>query len=115
MAADESRQIARRLLRLRQERSRHFAPVDATGPAWDLMLVLFALPGEERDLCVGDLAEHAAVPRTTTVRRVRQLEQHGFVSVFDDSKDKRAVRVQLTPQGASAVEATFATAAFKIR
>jgi len=79
------------------------------------MLVLFGLPGEERDLCVGDLAERSAIPRTTTVRWVRQLEKHGFVTVFDDSKDKRAVRVQLTPHGAEAVEATFATAALKIR
>jgi DNA-binding MarR family transcriptional regulator len=115
LAVDESRQLARRLLRLRQERRRHFAPVDVTGPAWDLVLVLFGLPGEERDLCVGDLAMRASIPRTTTVRWVRQLDKHGFVSLFDDSKDKRAVRVKLTPAGERAVEWTFAAANLKVR
>lgn len=100
---------------MRQERRRHFAPVDATGPAWDLVLVLFGLPGAERDLCVGDLATRAAIPRTTTVRWVRQLDKQGFVTLFDDSKDKRAVRVKLTPAGERAVEATFASANLKVR
>lgn len=107
--------MARRLLRLRQERRQHFAPVDVTGPAWDLLLVLFGLPGEERDLCVGDLAARASIPRTTTVRWVRQLDRHGFVTLFDDKKDKRAVRVQLTPAGERAVEATFISGGLKIR
>jgi DNA-binding MarR family transcriptional regulator len=115
LAADESRQLARRLLRLRQDRRRHFAPVDVSGPAWDLVLVLFGLPGDERDLCVGDLATRAAIPRTTTVRWVRELDKHGFVSLFDDSKDQRAVRVQLTPAGERAVEWTFAAANLKVR
>jgi DNA-binding MarR family transcriptional regulator len=46
---------------------------------------------------------------------VRQLDKHGFVSLFDDSKDKRAVRVQLTPAGERAVEWTFASANLKVR
>jgi DNA-binding MarR family transcriptional regulator len=100
---------------LRQERRRHFAPVDITGPAWDLVLVLFGLPGEERHLCVGDLAARASIPRTTTVRWVRQLDRYGFVTLSSDSKDKRAVRVQLTPSGERAVEAAFSAASLKVR
>lgn len=100
---------------MRQDRRRHFAPVDVTGPAWDLVLVLFGLTGAEKDLCVGDLAIRASIPRTTTVRWVRKLSKHGFVSLFDDSRDKRAVRVQLTPAGVRAVEATFASASRKAR
>jgi DNA-binding MarR family transcriptional regulator len=46
---------------------------------------------------------------------VRQLDKHGFVSLFDDSKDKRAVRVKLTPAGERAVEWTFAAANLKVR
>jgi len=113
-AAEESRQIARRLLRLRQQRQRHFLPVDATGPAWDLMLVLFGLPAGEKDLCVGDLAVRADVPRTTTVRWLRLLDKHGFVTLFDDKKDKRAVRVRLTPAGDRAIHSAFATSGLKI-
>ena len=74
-----------------------------------------SLPGEERDLCVGDLATRASIPRTTTVRWVRQLDRHGCVTLFDDKKDKRAVRVQLTPAGERAVEATFISGGLKIR
>jgi DNA-binding MarR family transcriptional regulator len=100
---------------LRQERRRHFAPVDITGPAWDLVLVLLGLAGEERNLCVGELAMRASIPRTTTVRWVRQLHRYGFVTLSGDSKDKRAVRVQLTAAGERAAEAAFASANLKVR
>jgi hypothetical protein len=86
----------------------------ARRPAWDLMLVLFGLPTGEKDVCVGDLAERAAVPRTTTVRWLRQLDKHGFVTLFDDKKDKRAVRVRLTPAGDAAVHAAFASSGLKV-
>jgi DNA-binding MarR family transcriptional regulator len=102
------------LLRLRQERRKHLMPVDATGPAWDLLLVLFGSPATERDLCVGDLALRAEVPRTTTVRWLRELDRHGFVTLSANKKDKRAVSVKLTPAGERAMQACFASTGLKV-
>jgi DNA-binding MarR family transcriptional regulator len=102
------------LLRLRQERRKHLMPIDATGPAWDLLLVLFGLPPAEGDLCVGDLAIRAEIPRTTTVRWLRELHRHGFVTLSSNKRDKRAVSVKLTPAGQRAMEACFASAGLKV-
>ena len=90
--------LARGLLRLRHERHRHF-PMDVTGPAWDLMLALFDAHDDDLHLSVGDLAVRAHVPRTTTIRWLRQMEKHGFVALLSDRRDKRLVRVHLTESG----------------
>ena len=113
-AREQSRHVAGMLIRLRRERVRHLLPVDGTGPAWHLMVALMAL-GSDEHLCVGDLAEHAAVPRTTTVRWLRELDKHGFVTLTGDKKDKRTVRVRLTPAGQRAVDASFDSAGLGTR
>ena len=78
------------------------------------MLVLFGLSAGEKDLCVGDLAARSDVPRTTTVRWLRELDKHGFVTLFGDKKDKRAVRVRLTPAGERAVHAACSSSGLKV-
>lgn len=92
------RLLARELLKLRNERSRHF-PVDVTGPAWDLLLALFHVGRNSEPLSLGDLVEHTRVPRTTAVRWLREMKQHGLVTLSSDRHDKRLVRVAITPVG----------------
>jgi DNA-binding MarR family transcriptional regulator len=101
--------LARQLLRLRRERQRHF-PIDATGPAWDLMLGLFEKDGENHRPALGDLATWAHVPRTTAIRWLRQLEHHGFVALVPDRRDKRLVRVALSDSGRETMIALFTAA-----
>ncbi len=110
----EAKRAARRLLRLRHERQRHLHPVDAAGPAWDLMLVLFGLEGGSPGIAVGELSVRANVPRTTAVRWVRELERHKFVELEQDSSDKRITRVRLTGTGHSAMTSAFAAADVKV-
>ena len=97
------RQLARRLLRLRNARQNHF-PIDATGVVWDLMLALFEADGEEDRISVGEVVERSKVARTTTVRWLRQLERHGLVSLSSDRHDKRLVRVAITTPGIEVME-----------
>jgi DNA-binding MarR family transcriptional regulator len=106
----DSELAARRLLRVRQERARHFAPVEMVDAAWDLLLVLFGARKAATTMRVGDLAALARVPRTTAVRWLRQLETHGFVCLAGDPDDKRAVRAELTERGGKAMKASFAAA-----
>lgn len=97
------RHLARELLRLRNERQRHF-PIDATGPAWDLMLALFEAAGEVKQISVGDLVVRTNVARTTAVRWLRQMQRHGLATLTPDVRDKRLVRVAMTDSGCSFME-----------
>ena len=109
-AADSDfRGAAQGLLRLQSERDRRFAPLSITGPAWDLMLVLYAADDPE-GLYLGDVAKRASVPRTTGLRWLRRLQRHGYVALASDAKDKRAVRVILSDSGERAMESCFAAA-----
>ena len=103
------RNLARKLLRLRNARQRHF-PIDATGVAWDLMLALFEADGEQDPISVGELVERSKVARTTTVRWLRQLEHHGLVALSPDRHDKRLVRVAITGPGCEVMETLLAQA-----
>lgn len=96
--SNEVHLLARGLLRLRQERQRHFS-IDVTGPAWDLMLAMFDADGDDLHLSVGDLAVRAHVPRTTTIRWLREMERHGIVVLLPDRRDRRLVRVRVTHAG----------------
>ena len=90
--------LARELLKLRTERSRHF-PFDVTGPAWDLLLALFHVGESQEQLSLGDLVDRTNVPRTTAVRWLREMKRHGLVTLGSDRHDKRLVRVAITPVG----------------
>ena len=92
------RLLAGELLKLRNERGRHF-PLDVTGPAWDLLLALFHVGDGPDQPSLGDLVEHTKVPRTTAVRWLREMKRHGLVTLGSDRHDKRLVRVAITPAG----------------
>ena len=106
----DSELTARRILRMRQERKRHFAPIEMADTAWDLLLVLFGAKKEAATMHLGDLAAQAEAPRTTAVRWLRELETHGFVRLASDPDDNRAVRAELTERGERVMSASFAAA-----
>lgn len=111
--AGELQALAGQLLRLRHMRQ-ELLPVDASGPAWDLLLALFDADGEQGPFSVGDLAARANVARTTTVRWLRQLELHGLASVASDRQDKRLVRAAITEAGRQAMESVLAEAGLAV-
>lgn len=102
---------ARQILRLRQERKRHFDKIEIVGPAWPLMLVLYGLDSSVTPPAVGDLAEQADLPRTTALRWLRLLQRHGIVKLAIDPEDRRVVRVHLTVEGRKGMHNAFVAAA----
>lgn len=95
----EIQDLARSLVRLRQEQARHFRPIDTSAPAWDLMLVLFARESGGKPLCLGELCEKAGIARTTGLRWLHRLIDKHYVTLSDDTEDRRAVRVEITDCG----------------
>lgn len=106
----EENHFARQLLRLQQTRKRQFAPVEITGPGWNLMLALFAVPADSAGLGVGQVAQKADIPRTTAIRWLRRLEHHHLVRLAADPADKRVIRVNLTRSARGGMHASFAAA-----
>ena len=106
----EESHFARQLLRLQQTRKKQFAPMEITGPGWNLMLTLFAVPPESAGLGVGQVAEQADIPRTTAIRWLRRLEHHKLVRLVADPADKRVIRVNLTRAGRGGMHASFTAA-----
>jgi DNA-binding MarR family transcriptional regulator len=102
---------ARQLLRLRQERKRQFQTIEIVGPAWPLMLALYGFDSLAGPPSVGDLANHADLPRSTALRWLRLLQRHGLVVLAIDPADRRVVRVQLTPEGRRGMHETFVATA----
>jgi len=110
-ASDRFEWAARRLLRLREQRKRHFQQVEITGPAWPLMLALYGHSQDSTELSLGDLSSEADVARTTALRWLRRLQRHGLVRLSTDPFDKRVVRVRITTEGRSGMHSAFASAA----
>jgi DNA-binding MarR family transcriptional regulator len=110
VAGADFRWAARELLQLQRERNRFFAPLNVAGPAWDLMLVLFAVSDDPEGLYLGEVAKRGAIPRTTALRWLRRLRRHGYVTLDTDQADRRAVLVNLTQAGEEAMQASFAAA-----
>jgi DNA-binding MarR family transcriptional regulator len=104
---------ASQLLRLRRERQRHFS-IDATGPAWALMLALFEADRDRLLPSVGEIAKRADVPRTTAIRWLRKLEHHGYATSVADRRDRRLVRVRIANAGREAMQSLFEAAGLRI-
>ena len=107
----EFQQAARHVLRLREERKRAFQKIEIVGPAWPLMLALYAADSLPTQLAVGDLAKQAGLPRTTALRWLHRLHRHDVVTLSTDSMDRRVVRVRLTPRGRRGMDEAFAAVA----
>src|SRR5689334_2165656 len=96
-----------RLLRLVRRR----APADV-GPGSLAALVTLVRSGPMR---LGDLAAREGVAPPTLTRMVAVLEEGGLVDRRPDEKDRRAVLVSVTPDGARVVEDTLAARAEVLR
>src|SRR5690606_19705338 len=67
--------------------------------------ILELLEGREGGLSVKDVAFHLAVSQPTATDSIAALERKGYVEKRPIKNDKRAVRVGLTSQGRSALQA----------
>lgn len=95
---DETVILARRIYALRRRRDESFGSDLFAEPAWDILLHLYVEAG--RNQSVSSVCEGAAAPATTALRKLRQLEEGGWILREDDPQDARRSFVRLSPQAA---------------
>lgn len=110
-AADQ--QIAekdvRALLQLRRNRDRFFGHDLFADPAWDILLELYAATLGQLRVSVTSLCHAAAVPATTALRWINQLEDRGLITRRDDPMDRRRQFLMLSKEGLGAMNGYFRT------
>jgi DNA-binding MarR family transcriptional regulator len=67
-------------------------------PAWDILLDLFACEAEGRTVRVNSACIGAAVPASTALRYLAELERRGLIERSRDEIDRRGQYVRLTPE-----------------
>lgn len=99
--------LARAIYRGRRTRPKHITSHLFGEPGWDMLLDLFVRSVEGRMISVTSLAIASAVPATTALRWIGQLETSGFVAKVAHPADARASLVHLTADGQVAVRAAL--------
>ena len=102
-----SAEQVRSIIRARQLRARFFPAELFADPAWDILLDLYAAEMSQLRVSVSNACIASAVPATTGLRWLKQLERHGLVVRRTDLFDGRRVFVELTPQASLALDRYF--------
>ena len=106
--ADEvSAELIRAILDERRRRAAIFGRENFAYPRWDMLLELYARQlGEER-ATIGDLCRAVAIPSTTSLRWIGELERAGFLVRIRDKGDRRRTFVRLSESGLAAMDKFF--------
>lgn len=104
------RQGALEFLALRRRRHGLFGRAMFGEPAWEILLLLYALGSKQT---VTRLAELACASKTTAIRWIDYLEGQRLVAREDHPTDKRAVCVDLTDKARDLIRLYFSGAANK--
>ena len=88
--------LVRRIIRQRQLRARFFDPALFADPAWDMLLDLFIATGDGKRVPVTSACIGAAVPTSTALRWITQMEEAGLVERQDDNTDRRRAFIVLS-------------------
>ena len=73
-------------------------------PGWDMMLYLYLTTKRGEEVSVSTAAYASAVPPTTALRCLRDMEKAGLVRRWPDTFDGRRTLVELTQTGLEAME-----------
>lgn len=96
---------ARALYRDRRVRDGAFKELEIFGePAWDLLLDLYIASHDRKVVSVTAACAASAVPVTTALRWLGQLERQGLVDRSPDPNDRRRMLVSLTPKAVTLME-----------
>jgi len=87
--------LARAAHTLIQDFARELRGHGVSIPVWRVMAALAADPGQT----VGALAEACLLQQPTMTKLLDRLARDGLVARTQDSRDRRVVRVALTPEG----------------
>jgi DNA-binding MarR family transcriptional regulator len=99
----------RAMQRMRRNRSRFFSGDLFADPAWDILLDLYASELGQHRTTVTSLCHAAAVPATTALRWIGQLESQGLINRRPDPMDGRRQFLELSSEGLEAMNAYFGT------
>ena len=99
-------QEARSLYRARRRRQQYFPALerDFGEPVWDVILDLFVAEREGRPVSITSACVAAAVPLTTALRWIQQLEEMKVVLREPDPTDRRRAHIRLSRTTAAAME-----------
>jgi DNA-binding MarR family transcriptional regulator len=91
-------------------RSRHaFFPGKLLGDGmWDVLLRLYAAHLDQHRLSISRLTRETGIAATTVLRWLASLDQAGLIERTDDPNDYRRVFVELSDEGADAMNRFFA-------
>ena len=102
-------QEVRRVIHLRQSRSRFFGQFIGEGlfedPAWDMLLDLFAAELEGNRVSVSSLCIAAGVAPTTALRWIARMTDMGLFVRHPDPVDRRRAFMTLSPRASDAMRA----------
>lgn len=97
----------RSIIKHRRNRDHFFGAGLFADPAWDMLLHLYSSYLSQHRISVGALCEGAAVPATTALRWLTQLEQNGLVQRLQDPIDGRRYFVSLTIAARESMDGYF--------
>jgi len=97
----------RSIIKARRRREQIFGDAIFADPGWDILLELYAAELAEERVAVSEVSKIAAVPPTTGLRWIGQLEQEGLIGRERDTRDRRRVFLKLTPSGLKAMQKYF--------
>ncbi|MCF3639925.1 MarR family transcriptional regulator [Rhizobium sp. TRM95111] len=92
--------VARACQLMQQVLTRQLAPLGIKTPHLDILINLYRSPGISQQ----DLARKLLVGRSNMSMLLPQLEKRGLIARIADRKDRRILRLELTPAGRSATE-----------
>jgi DNA-binding MarR family transcriptional regulator len=73
-------------------------------PAWDILLTLYMIDGDQRRLSTRDLSKLANLALTTALRWLDYLEEQGLIARKTNPFDRRVIYVELSDKGRSAMD-----------
>lgn len=95
-----SQERALQMLALRRRRENVFPRAMFGEPAWEILLLLYALGARQT---IGRLAELACASKSTTIRWIDYLEGQQLVTRQPHPTDKRAIYAELTDKAREAI------------
>ncbi|MGL4312503.1 MAG: winged helix DNA-binding protein [Sphingomonas sp.] len=106
-----ARQLApvRAMIARRRLRDRYFPGDLFADPVWDILLELTAAKLDRKSVPMSALCAAAAVPTTTALRHIHDLESLKLVVRHNDPNDKRRAFIELSPEAFEAMMAYLAT------
>jgi DNA-binding MarR family transcriptional regulator len=97
---------ARAMLIRRKKRELFFNTAFLGEPAWEVLLMLYAVGGSDCGYAVDDIVESINAPKSVTGRWLSFLERDGLIE-FQAGKDQGAALIRLTHIGQTKLDTYF--------